>query len=660
MDTTPADLDLPDFDRIHHSAPAVSLNASEIVFKDKNENETLNFDFHSYDESQRIWSTQSKPSAPTFIFNNCSTPSIPNSNSWQNKSMNDSNESLPSLEETNDNQGVKVTVGIDDDLQMILEMDPSIVDLGSTPTAPDTIVVGLPPLTGGPTFKTVVPTSRTHLKQQLQREQLQELERREAEKQPQAQQQTTQSSAVKVPLHVDVVDVPSQVLQVKTKLENPTRYHVIQKQKNQVRQYISESFKQTNWPMTFSEADQERHPSSFTGQQMYSLPTTIEHRSQSLEYGKMLHTQKQNPIASSSGFNTGPSSSTSGGQYFLPFGGKYANITASSSESAISPSISSVATSASDAEDLLDELLSFDSRSMNDTIKLESSAPSSSDIQIKQELVVTEVDMRDRQKKDNHNMIERRRRFNINDRIKELGTLLPKTNDPYYEVVKDVRPNKGTILKSSVDYIKCLKHEVTRLKQHEARQKQIELENRRLMLRIQELEMQTKSPNREFKWSNANEHFDVNRNAISHQKHIPNTNTMPDIVNDAGAVNTHQLEDFMDDDNPVQRADPLLSSNHVMSSERSPSTLSNSSYPNNDIDFTQNNHNHHNIQHVQHSFDFQHTDPLLSAHQHNVNMSHCMDSFLSSHLLGSPSHRNQDVLQSDNGDSFTNDIDMGT
>lgn len=26
--------------------------------------------------------------------------------------------------------------------------------------------------------------------------------------------------------------------------------------------------------------------------------------------------------------------------------------------------------------------------------------------------------------------VERRRRFNINDRIKELGTLLPKNNDP--------------------------------------------------------------------------------------------------------------------------------------------------------------------------------------------------------------------------------------
>lgn len=34
------------------------------------------------------------------------------------------------------------------------------------------------------------------------------------------------------------------MFQVRTGLENPTRYHVIQKQKSQVRQYLSESFQQ--------------------------------------------------------------------------------------------------------------------------------------------------------------------------------------------------------------------------------------------------------------------------------------------------------------------------------------------------------------------------------------------------------------------------------
>ena len=58
--------------------------------------------------------------------------------------------------------------------------------------------------------------------------------------------------------------------------------------------------------------------------------------------------------------------------------------------------------------------------------------------------------------------VERRRRFNINDRIKELGTLLPKQNEQYYDIVRDVRQNKGSILKASVDYIKILKREKER------------------------------------------------------------------------------------------------------------------------------------------------------------------------------------------------------
>ncbi|XP_059508422.1 transcription factor EC isoform X3 [Stegostoma tigrinum] len=82
--------------------------------------------------------------------------------------------------------------------------------------------------------------------------------------------------------------------------------------------------------------------------------------------------------------------------------------------------------------------------------------------------------------------IERRRRFNINYRIKELGTLIPKSNDP------DVRWNKGTILKASVEYIKWLQKEQHRVQELENRQKKLEQANRRLLLRIQELEMQAR------------------------------------------------------------------------------------------------------------------------------------------------------------------------
>ncbi|XP_055364882.1 melanocyte inducing transcription factor a isoform X3 [Betta splendens] len=94
---------------------------------------------------------------------------------------------------------------------------------------------------------------------------------------------------------------------------------------------------------------------------------------------------------------------------------------------------------------------------------------------------------KERQKKDNHNLIERRRRFNINDRIKELGTLIPKSNDP------DMRWNKGTILKASVDYIRKLQREQQRAKELECRQRKLEHTNRHLMLRIQELEIQARA-----------------------------------------------------------------------------------------------------------------------------------------------------------------------
>ncbi|XP_045432086.1 transcription factor EC isoform X1 [Pipistrellus kuhlii] len=104
---------------------------------------------------------------------------------------------------------------------------------------------------------------------------------------------------------------------------------------------------------------------------------------------------------------------------------------------------------------------------------------------------ITETDTRalakERQKKDNHNLIERRRRYNINYRIKELGTLIPKTNDP------DTRWNKGTILKASVEYIKWLQKEQQRARELEHRQKRLEQANRRLRLRIQELEIQARA-----------------------------------------------------------------------------------------------------------------------------------------------------------------------
>ncbi|CAF0737679.1 unnamed protein product [Brachionus calyciflorus] len=89
--------------------------------------------------------------------------------------------------------------------------------------------------------------------------------------------------------------------------------------------------------------------------------------------------------------------------------------------------------------------------------------------------------IKERQKKDNHNMIERRRRFNINDRIKELGTILPKSS------LND-KQNKGSILKASVDYIRNLQREVIKSRELEEKLSQMTILNRKLMEKIKSME----------------------------------------------------------------------------------------------------------------------------------------------------------------------------
>ncbi|KAJ1825366.1 hypothetical protein LPJ56_002714 [Coemansia sp. RSA 2599] len=56
-----------------------------------------------------------------------------------------------------------------------------------------------------------------------------------------------------------------------------------------------------------------------------------------------------------------------------------------------------------------------------------------------------------RRRRESHNAVERRRRDNINDRIQELYTLLPEAM-----IDANTKPNKGIILKKSVEYIRHL------------------------------------------------------------------------------------------------------------------------------------------------------------------------------------------------------------
>ncbi|KAK3824993.1 MAG: hypothetical protein J3Q66DRAFT_98555 [Benniella sp.] len=61
-----------------------------------------------------------------------------------------------------------------------------------------------------------------------------------------------------------------------------------------------------------------------------------------------------------------------------------------------------------------------------------------------------------RRRRESHNAVERRRRDNINEKIQELSTLLP---DIYVDSAN--KPNKGVILRKSVDYIRHLQQLVS-------------------------------------------------------------------------------------------------------------------------------------------------------------------------------------------------------
>lgn len=177
------ELPLPDFGRVYHSAPPETLRPSVIksrkkIMYDINNNKNIfdaNFDNnHTSNKTKTTGTTRhsSHPSENWYVpgYNVTTMSNFPYENSFLTSSSNnvmacssflydkrsidktrrDSLDSIPPLEDTPE-ETVKVQVGIDDDLQMILDLDPSIVDMGSTPTITisDQTVTGLPPITGG-------------------------------------------------------------------------------------------------------------------------------------------------------------------------------------------------------------------------------------------------------------------------------------------------------------------------------------------------------------------------------------------------------------------------------------------------------------------------------------------------------------------------------
>ncbi|XP_032405532.1 transcription factor E3b isoform X1 [Xiphophorus hellerii] len=309
-------------------------------------------------------------------------------------------------------------------------------------------------------------SSRVLLRQQLMREQAQEQERREAQQQASASQLRASDStpAISVSLPPNAArpppaQVPVEVLKVQTHLENPTKYHIQQAQRQQVKQYLSTTL--GNKAVTQSLGVSPVHQSS-------SAP----------EVGPSASSAPNSPMA------------------LLNIGSNKEEI-----DDVIDDIISLESSFNDDIITLIDSGLQLPSTLPGNlldvyhspgmaapTLTVSNSCPADLP-QIKREITDTDAKalLKERQKKDNHNLIERRRRFNINDRIKELGTLIPKTIDP---PDREMRWNKGTILKASVDYIRKLQKEQQRAKDVEMRQKKLEQANHVLMLRIQELEMQ--------------------------------------------------------------------------------------------------------------------------------------------------------------------------
>ncbi|XP_041347614.1 microphthalmia-associated transcription factor-like [Gigantopelta aegis] len=354
-----------------------------------------------------------------------------------------------------------VDSGIEFDLSSLLGSDDLISDMGDNSfyELKSTAYGGSPV----PEIKHVSLSMRTNLKQQLMRQQLYDEEKREQIMSSSLKRQQAISSlctsTIDVP-HIQVIsEVPPQVLKVKSQLEHPTKFHIQENKKRQIQDFLGQS--------------------RLTAQSMPAIQT------RSAPDVALQVTGSAPLVDPDSPFSLGQASaatSVSEVDNLLTdlISLESVDGTIDNDLTFIEPTLTQLSTSAN--------LNTFDGSS--DHASSSSSCPAAFQKQ-DQSSYLTEDEARmwakERQKKDNHNMIERRRRFNINDRIKELGTMLPKNIDP------DLRQNKGTILKASCDYIRRLKKDQDKLRQSEEQRRMLEMNNRKYMLRIQQLELLMKA-----------------------------------------------------------------------------------------------------------------------------------------------------------------------
>ncbi|KAM9430207.1 microphthalmia-associated transcription factor-like isoform 1-T1 [Salvelinus alpinus] len=340
-------------------------------------------------------------------------------------------------------------------------------------------------------------TSRILLRQQLMREQLQEQERREQQRRQASStslhHQTTdghihtQTSAINVsapPSLPPASQLPMEVLKVQTHLENPTKYHIQQAQQQQVKRYLG---KLGSLPCPNQSSD-HRGMALGPGNSAPNSPMAL--LTLNINCEKEMDDVIDDIISLESSYNDDILGLMDPGLQMANTIAVNTNLLDIYGNQGMPHPGLAINSCPANLPNIKREYSVSQSPAIMHMLDKSGSCSKFENYQ-RPEGFPVEAEVRamakERQKKDNHNLIERRRRFNINDRIKELGTMIPKTNDP------DMRWNKGTILKASVDYIRKLQREQQRAKELENRQKKLEHDNRHLMLRIQELEMQARA-----------------------------------------------------------------------------------------------------------------------------------------------------------------------
>ncbi|XP_076468655.1 microphthalmia-associated transcription factor-like isoform X2 [Babylonia areolata] len=308
--------------------------------------------------------------------------------------------------------------------------------------------------------------SRTQLRQTLERQQVLDLEEREKRQAHARQQQQSQNIAMPASYHS--AEVPPKVLQVKTELQHPTMYHIKQKQHAAVKSFLSDS---DDHQIPAHSMPNLAIPS--TVDNMWSSGSAPTERDRSCMAapdlgdvsGTLIQLSDEDPALRD-----------------LIFENSSLDLDTSDLQS-ITPSLTPMSSTLPQSSLFTPFTLEVDSAAATSS----SSCPPVFQGQVSPPNHMSEEEqklwVRDRQKKDNHNMIERRRRYNINDRIKELGGLLPKCYD------QDMRQNKGSILKASVDYIKKLKREVEQLQMEREKKEKALKDYYRLQLRYNQLNM---------------------------------------------------------------------------------------------------------------------------------------------------------------------------